>query len=199
MADPWWVEIIYSEINILQLNYPKVIQSAKKPSTGQRLTYFVSAVQGPFKTKQEATNAAHGYSGILNEGGVGSGGGSGTGTLGDIGNFFHRLSEKQTWIRVGEVALGGILLYVGVHAVAQGSAIKTATKSGSKSITRPVRKATKATVRVALPQATPVVRTAKARAKVKARTGTTVTRKTTGAPDNRTVTTTTKHTYGRRP
>jgi hypothetical protein len=194
-ADPWWVEIIYSEINILQLNYPKVVQSAKKPATGQRLTYFVSAVQGPFKTKAEATRAAHGYSGIVNEGGVGTGGGSGTGTLGDIGDFFHRLSEKQTWVRVGEVALGGILLYIGVHATAQGSAAKSA----SKSVTRPVKKAAKTTVRLALPQTAPAVRAANARAKVKARSGTTVTRRTTGTPRNRVTTTTTRHTYSRRP
>jgi hypothetical protein len=132
MADPWWVEIIYSEINILQLNYPKVIQSKTKPATGQKSTYVVTGVQGPFSTKAEAEKAAKGYSGIINKGGVGSGGG--TSSLGQIANFFSQLGQANTWIRVGEVVLGLILIAVGLakitHAVPVATEIaKTASKA----------------------------------------------------------------------
>lgn len=40
-----------------------------------------------------------------------------TGGLPAIGDFFHRLSQKATWERVGEIALGALLLYVGLKAI----------------------------------------------------------------------------------
>lgn len=121
-SDPWWVEIIYSEINILQLNYPKVVQSKTKPTTGQKSTYIVTGVQGPFNTKAEAENAAKGYSGIINKGGVGSGGGTSSlgkiaRSLGKIAHFFESLGKAHTWIRVGEVLLGVILIAVGIAKI----------------------------------------------------------------------------------
>ena len=51
--------------------------------------------------------------------------------LADVGDFFHRLTEAATWERVGEIAAGVILLYVGVKALTQGTqAGKAAKKSG---------------------------------------------------------------------
>jgi hypothetical protein len=52
--------------------------------------------------------------------------------LEDVGDFFHRLTEAATWERVGEVAVGVLLLYIGVKALAQNTAIgKSAKKSSS--------------------------------------------------------------------
>lgn len=36
--------------------------------------------------------------------------------LGSIADFFHRLTEAQTWLRVGEVAAGLMLIYIALKA-----------------------------------------------------------------------------------
>lgn len=62
---------------------------------------------------------------------------SGLTGLNAIGDFFQRLSQKQTWVRVGEFVAGGILIYVGVKAFFP---------SVVNSATAPVKKAAKASV-----------------------------------------------------
>jgi hypothetical protein len=52
------------------------------------------------------------------------------GGLADIGDFFHRITEAATWERVGEVAAGLILLYIGIRAVTRDTAVGSA---GAKS------------------------------------------------------------------
>ena len=37
--------------------------------------------------------------------------------LNAIGDFFNRLTDSHTWVRVGEVVAGGMLLYLGLKAV----------------------------------------------------------------------------------
>jgi len=37
--------------------------------------------------------------------------------LSDIGDFFSALSQKNTWIRVGKVVLGGLLLVIGLARI----------------------------------------------------------------------------------
>lgn len=69
----------------------------------------------------------------------------------DIGNFFHTLTQSSTWARVGEVAIGGILLFIGVRALSQGS---SAVGSGArKSVSRPAKKAATKVIKVAAPEA----------------------------------------------
>jgi hypothetical protein len=68
-----------------------------------------------------------------------------------IGDFFQRLTQKATWVRVGEVIAGGVILFIGVHALASGTPVSSAAKAVSK----PVKKATHTatTVRkVAIPE-----------------------------------------------
>lgn len=48
--------------------------------------------------------------------------------LADVGDFFHRLTEAATWERVGELAVGAILLYIGIHALTQGTQAGKAAK-----------------------------------------------------------------------
>lgn len=66
-----------------------------------------------------------------------------------IGDFFQRLTQPSTWARVGEVALGGILVYVGVRALAHGSG----SSAVSRPVTKPTQKAAKAVAKVAVPEA----------------------------------------------
>lgn len=71
--------------------------------------------------------------------------------LAAIGDFFRRLTEEQTWERVGEVILGGILIYAGVRALTHGS---TVVGSGArKAASSPVKKVAKTAVSVAAPEA----------------------------------------------
>jgi hypothetical protein len=55
-----------------------------------------------------------------------------------IGDFFQRLTEPSTWIRVAEFAAGGILLYIGGNALlrdtAAGTAIQSAKSGANKAV-----------------------------------------------------------------
>jgi hypothetical protein len=82
----------------------------------------------------------------------------------DIGDFFHRLTESATWVRVGEVGLGVILLYAGVKALTQGSAVA---KAGSSAV-KPVKKVAKVGASVAVPEARLAARTTAKRVAPKA-------------------------------
>lgn len=75
--------------------------------------------------------------------------GAGLAPLADIGNFFHALVQPHTWARVGEVVLGGILIYAGVKALSSGSTVNRGVRSAGSTVTKPVRKAAK----IAVPEA----------------------------------------------
>jgi hypothetical protein len=48
--------------------------------------------------------------------------------LEDVGDFFHRLTEAATWERVGEIGVGVLLLYIGVKALTQNTAVGNGAK-----------------------------------------------------------------------
>lgn len=80
----------------------------------------INTVQGPFTTKAEAqawaSNATLAGSSPL---GLAQTTVSSLGNLtglNAIGDLAHRLTESQTWIRVGEFLAGTLLLYVGAKA-----------------------------------------------------------------------------------
>ena len=51
------------------------------------------------------------------------------GGINAIGDFFNRLTEPNTWVRVGEVAAGLLLVYIGLSAVTRGTAAGDAASS----------------------------------------------------------------------
>lgn len=79
------------------------------------------------------------------------------GSIADVGDFFHRLTEASTWTRVGEVVLGGILVYAGVRALTHGSS--TVGVGARQSATKPVRKVASGVASVAIPEARLATRT----------------------------------------
>jgi hypothetical protein len=70
--------------------------------------------------------------------------------LGDIGNFFHALTQPATWTRVGEILAGGIILYAGIRALTHTS---NSASPARKAATKPVKKAAGAVASVAVPEA----------------------------------------------
>jgi hypothetical protein len=97
---------------------------------------------GPFATKQDAETSWK--TGGVNQH-AGTGGPLPTPTnpltgLAAIGDFFTKIGQRETWIRVAEFVIGGGLIYIGIHAMSKGTAIaplvnapaniaKTATKA----------------------------------------------------------------------
>jgi hypothetical protein len=53
-----------------------------------------------------------------------------------IGDFFNRLTEGNTWLRVGEVTVGLLILYIGLNAVMKGTPVETATHTATKAAKR---------------------------------------------------------------
>jgi hypothetical protein len=53
-----------------------------------------------------------------------------------VGDFFSRLTQKNTWLRVGEVLAGLILLYVGLNALAKDTAAGNAVHSAAQGAKR---------------------------------------------------------------
>lgn len=55
-----------------------------------------------------------------------------------VGDFFNRLTQANTWIRVGEVVAGLIVLYVALNALmrntAAGDAVQSATSKAKKAV-----------------------------------------------------------------
>jgi hypothetical protein len=80
--------------------------------------------------------------------------------LAAIGDFFHKLTLGQTWLRVAEVGVGGILLYAGLRALGHQTAPNVAVKHGA----RPVRKVASTTAKVVVPEARLAGRTVAKRA-----------------------------------
>lgn len=92
-----------------------------------------NTILGPYATENDAKEAAtglvgtkilKGWDGLIAElqvgaTAVGSVGGIGNPLTGlaAIGDFFGRLSEANTWLRVGEVLIGIILLGIGVARI----------------------------------------------------------------------------------
>jgi hypothetical protein len=84
------------------------------------------------------------------------------GATGEIGDFFHRLTEKETWTRFGEVAVGGLLIYVGLRALTRGST--TVGAGARRDASKPVRKVAKTVTKIAVPEARLASRTVAKRA-----------------------------------
>jgi hypothetical protein len=171
MATVWWWVIPTSESGAQ--TRPQDAKLISTPDSGNEYNAFalrqsfgnLFPFQGPFQSQSDA-NAANPSGGSLAQqinAGIGAGLQNDVGVLGtassavqsvkngnplnalaDIGDFFHRLTEKGTWTRVAEFAIGGLLLYVGIKAATRGPA-QESVKRGAKRSGSLVGKAAKAT------------------------------------------------------
>ena len=123
------------------------IQQQSNPLLASALTH--SGWTGPYTWTQakQAVNAAsqmyrHTTGGLI-PGGVGPGSNVGAvvsnplSGVAAIGDFFNRLTQANTWVRVGEFVAGALLVYLGLSAAMRGTEAQQATQA----ITKPVKKA----------------------------------------------------------
>jgi hypothetical protein len=152
----WWV------VSGIEVSNP-IVQAPSLAAIQQQFANQPVLIEGPFQTKAQAEQ-------FFNTGSTSVPGAktyehapkslfpNPLSGVQEIGDFFHRLTEKATWVRVVEVLAGGVLVYAGVRALAQGSPV---VGSGArKSVTKPVRKVAKTAVKVAAPEARLAARTA---------------------------------------
>lgn len=114
------------------------IQRQANPLLAATLT--ATGWSGPYDwntAKQVA--ASRTVPGIPGMPGSGSGGGGllqGTGAnlggLAAVGDFFQRLTQANTWIRVGEVVAGLLLVYIGLNATMRNTAVGNAVNSAKE-------------------------------------------------------------------
>jgi len=59
---------------------------------------------------------------------------SNIGGIGAIGDFFNRLTQKNTWVRVGEVLAGLLLVWVGLSAMTKDTAAAAPIRQTKKAV-----------------------------------------------------------------
>jgi hypothetical protein len=64
--------------------------------------------------------------------------------LAAIGDFFARLTQANTWIRVGEFVAGGLILYVGLKALVSPPGQQVATRTAKQTVRTIAERATPA-------------------------------------------------------
>lgn len=131
----------FADVKDVQFSWA-IVQLASPPAAGSVYRDgIVNQVEGPYSTKA-AAQAAIGTTGTSGKGG----GPNGTDTsnpqanktpklpdpLAAIGDFFGRLAEGSTWIRVAEVLLGLGLIVVGLSHLAAGTPIGRAATTAGK-------------------------------------------------------------------
>jgi len=96
LAHPNSVSLLQkANLNILEADYKQALREGAQPG-------------GP-----NASNPlAAGLQGAANIGGIAA-----------IGDFFNRLTQKNTWIRVGEVLAGLMLVWIGFNAITKDTAV----------------------------------------------------------------------------
>ena len=144
----WWVVPPSEQGDSTRPSNAKLIST---PDSGAEYNALVTGgsynglarYQGPFTTESaaQAAPANGGNPGLLQEIGAGAGAAAETGSLGglsptpqvsnpldylqSIGDFFSRLSEANTWIRLAKIVIGTGLIVVGVaHLVGAGKIVE---------------------------------------------------------------------------
>ena len=100
-------------------------QVVEAKNESQKLSYSEQGYLDWFSSKAAAQNAYQGEQGVLGSGNLPSG-------LDAIGDFFNKLGQAGTWIRVAEVLLGLGLLIVGISKLASGTPIGNAAATAGK-------------------------------------------------------------------
>jgi hypothetical protein len=124
-----------------------VVESATTPA---------GAVAGPYAAESTAQSVADTYNGQVQSNlpaaQLVQSGANAIPGVSDIGDLAHRLTESSTWVRVGEVAVGAIILWAGIRAMTSGTPpIRTAT-APARATGRTATRAGKAAATAAAPE-----------------------------------------------
>lgn len=92
----------------------QAVANPNSANAGQML--FASNILAGNPTGGVNTPSPPGTSTVAGAGAAAAGAVNPLSYLGNIGDFFYRLTQGATWLRVGEVAVGILLIYVGVKA-----------------------------------------------------------------------------------
>lgn len=107
--------------------HPNSVNLLQKPLVDTAIADYKQAVKE--KAQPGGPNASNPLAATLQA--------SNLGGLNAIGDFFNRLTQPNTWLRIGEFAAGGLLIYMGLTAAMRGTDAQQATQS----VTKPVKKA----------------------------------------------------------
>jgi hypothetical protein len=147
----WWVVVPQAEVNSNTRPKDAIVISTEDHTSANDTLFGPGGpvghggrnwwrYMGPFPTRKEAGGAQPGTAsivpgGLLNQ----SPGGAFSGPLKNpltglaaIGDFFQRLGQPATWIRVGEVLLGLALIVVGLAKLAEGTPVGNAALKAGK-------------------------------------------------------------------
>jgi hypothetical protein len=148
-----WYAVIVSERGVPKAMVLTALEWQHDQTPGPFSAQF--KLIGGFNTKKEAQDAADKFNNLPNPKKLDQAGIPSAPDLPNplhgidaIGDFFQRLTQPATWARVGEVALGGILVYVAVRALAHG-----APSSAAKPVTRPAQRAATKVAGAVVPEA----------------------------------------------
>jgi hypothetical protein len=128
-----------------------VVESASTPA---------GAVAGPYAAESTAQSVADTYNGQVQSNlpaaQLVQSGANAIPGVSDIGDLAHRLTEASTWVRVGEVAVGVIILWAGIRAMTSGTPpVRTATapaRAAGRATGRTATRAGKAAATAAAPE-----------------------------------------------
>lgn len=98
---------------------------------GQKMQALQNGVSVWFQTRAAAQNYISEESSAFGSGTVPQLSG-----LAAIGDFFARLTEANTWVRVGEFLAGGVILYVGLKAITTPAGQKVSHQTAHKTLRR---------------------------------------------------------------
>ena len=143
-ANPWWVvwyEPAASRAPGTAASRFLIVQAAAKSDITASSVggAAITSVDGPFATRAAAQKDAGkgpvpgtgGKTNVQASGGADVKIGNPLSGLAAIGDFFQRLTQASTWIRVAEVVLGFGLIVVGLAHLASGTAVgKAAVRVG---------------------------------------------------------------------
>jgi hypothetical protein len=108
---------------------------AGRPFSAPGLGMTVVKWKGPFATEAQAQAAQNPKPSPEGPGALVNAAADSVPGVASVGDFLHRLTEGSTWIRVGEVLLGLVLIAIGVaritHAVPIATKIATTAGAGA--------------------------------------------------------------------
>jgi hypothetical protein len=102
----------------------------------------VSDITQGYVTWFTSRQAASGFNATQH--GFASGQVPGISGLAAIGDFFARLTEASTWIRVGEFVAGALILYIGLKAIVAPEGQRVASRTAKQTVRKIAEKATPA-------------------------------------------------------